>query len=137
MAAEVPDRDFQEWIDAYWAKDIQELFRLARRVSFQSFVELLLAQSGGMFEATSFALSCKISRTTISNCLGLLKATFVAHVTRPFSRRRATGIIATPKAYGFDTGFVCYYRGYEKDCDGIKVQFVDLPTLLQSLQRKA
>ena len=23
-----PDSDFQEWIDAFWAKDIQELFRL-------------------------------------------------------------------------------------------------------------
>lgn len=24
----LPERDFQEWMDAYWAKDIQELFRL-------------------------------------------------------------------------------------------------------------
>ncbi len=35
----------QEWVDAYWAKDIQELFRLERRASFQRFLELLLAQS--------------------------------------------------------------------------------------------
>jgi predicted AAA+ superfamily ATPase len=112
MAAEVPDRDFQEWMDAYWAKDIQELFRLERRVSFQRFVELLLAQSGVMFEATSFARSCEVSRTTISNYLGVLEATFVAHVIRPFSTRRATEIVAAPKVYGFDTGFVCYYRGW-------------------------
>jgi hypothetical protein len=57
----IPDRDFQEWMDTYWARDIQELFRLERRVSFQRFVELLLAQSGGMFEATRFARSCEVS----------------------------------------------------------------------------
>jgi predicted AAA+ superfamily ATPase len=112
MATEVPERDFQEWMDAYWAKDIQELFRLERRVSFQRFVELVLAQSGGMFEATSFARSCEISRTTISNYLGVLESTFVAHVIRPFSTRRATEIVAAPKVYGFDTGFVSYYRGW-------------------------
>ncbi|MFH1313721.1 MAG: ATP-binding protein [Candidatus Eisenbacteria bacterium] len=112
MAAEVPDRDFQEWMDAYWAKDILELFRLERRVSFQRFVELLLAQSGGMFEATSFARACEVSRTTISNYLGVLEATFVAHVIRPFSTRRATEIVAAPKVYGFDTGFMCYHRGW-------------------------
>ncbi len=38
-------------MDAYWAKDIQELFRLQRHSSFQRFAELLFAQSGGMFEA--------------------------------------------------------------------------------------
>ena len=33
LAAELPEREFQEWLDAYWAKDILELFRLERRQS--------------------------------------------------------------------------------------------------------
>jgi hypothetical protein len=32
-------------------------------------VELLMAQSGGIFEATRFAAPCEVSRTTISNSL--------------------------------------------------------------------
>ena len=110
----LPERDFQEWMDAYWAKDIQELFRLERRSSFQRFVELVLAQSGGIFEATRFARPCEVSRTTISNYLGVLEATFVAHVIRPFSTHRPTEIVAAPKVYGFDTGFVCYHRGWSR-----------------------
>ena len=47
LAEDPPEREFQEWMDAYWAKDIQELFRLERRASFQRFVELVFAQSGG------------------------------------------------------------------------------------------
>jgi predicted AAA+ superfamily ATPase len=34
LAQTPPDRDFQEWMDAYWAKDIQELFRLERAPLF-------------------------------------------------------------------------------------------------------
>ena len=48
----LPEREFQEWADAYWAKDIQELFRLERRYSFQRFAELTMIRSGGIFEAT-------------------------------------------------------------------------------------
>lgn len=112
LSDDVPERDFQEWMDAYWAKDIQELFRLERRHSFQRFTELLFAQSGGMFEATRFTRVCEVSRTTITNYLSVLEATYVVHVLRPFSARRATEIISAPKVYGFDTGFVCYHRGW-------------------------
>ena len=114
LATALPERDIQEWIDSYWAKDILELFRLERRHSFQRFVELLQAQSGGMFDATRFARECEVSRTSIGNYLAVLEATFVAHVVRPFSMRRATEIVAAPKVYGFDTGFVCHYRGVER-----------------------
>jgi hypothetical protein len=113
LADGFPERDFQDWVDAYWAKDVQELFRLERRWSFQRFVELLFAQSGGMFEATRFAAPCEVSRQTISNYLAALEATFVAHVVRPYSTRRSTEIVAAPKVYGFDTGFVCHYRGWD------------------------
>ena len=113
LAAEYPERDFQEWMDAYWAKDIQELFRLERRHSFARFAELLFSQSGGIFEATRFSKPCEVSRTTISNYLAVLEATFVVHIIRPFSTRRATEIVAAPKVYGFDSGFVCHYKGWE------------------------
>ena len=107
----VPTRDFQEWLDAYWAKDILELFRLERRFSFHKFIELLLVHSGSIFEATKFTSPCEISRGTINNYLSILEATHTMHVIRPFNSHRANEIIAAPKVYGFDTGFVCHARG--------------------------
>ena len=114
LAAEVPDRGFQEWLDSYWARDIQELFRLGRRWSFLRFVEMVLAHSGGVFEATRFAAPCEISRTTVVNYLRVLEDTFVVHVVRPYSARRASEIVAAPKVYGFDTGFVCLLKGWDR-----------------------
>ncbi|KPK50109.1 MAG: hypothetical protein AMK72_02965, partial [Planctomycetes bacterium SM23_25] len=112
LSKALPERDFQEWMDAYWARDIQELFRLERRSSFQKLAELLMTQSGGLFEATSLARPCGISRPTVVNYLKVLEETFVVHVVRPFHRRRPKEIVAAPKVYAFDTGFVCYYRGW-------------------------
>lgn len=110
----LPEKEFQEWMDAYWAKDIQELFRLERRHSFLKFTELLMAQSGGIFEANKFARPCEVSRSTISNYLSVLETTYVAHVIRPFSTHRPTEIVSAPKVYAFDTGFYCYYRGWHE-----------------------
>lgn len=107
---EVPEQDFREWIDAYWAKDIQELFTVGKRHSFQKCAELLLANSGGIFEASKFTAPCEASRPTIANYVAILENTFVIHVVRPYSTRKVNEIIMAPKIYGLDTGFVCYAK---------------------------
>lgn len=112
LARDLPERDFQEWLDAYWAKDILELFRLERRSAFQRLLELLMAQSGAIFEATTFARACEVSRPTITNYVAVLEATFVVHLVRPYAGGGAAEIVSAPKAYAFDTGFVCYHRGW-------------------------
>ncbi|MCX5824886.1 MAG: DUF4143 domain-containing protein [Deltaproteobacteria bacterium] len=114
LSETLPERNFQDWVDGYWAKDIQELFHLDRRYAFQRFFELLMGQSGGIFEASRFTAPCEVSRPTISNYLSALDATYVAHIVRPFSSNKAAEVISAPKVYGFDTGFVCYYRGWRE-----------------------
>jgi len=114
VAQHFPEDDFREWIDAYWAKDIQDMFSVSKRYSFQKFAELLLAQSGSQFEASRFASACEVSRQTITNYLAILEATFVVHVIRPYAKNRANEIVLAPKIYGFDTGFVCYARGWRE-----------------------
>ncbi|MHC4844493.1 MAG: ATP-binding protein [Planctomycetota bacterium] len=109
-----PEGDYQEWVESFWARDIQELFRLERRSSFLRFVELLSVQSGGIFEASRFAAPCEVSRTSISNYLAVLEATFAVSVIRPFSTRKANEIVSAPKVYGFDTGFSCFFRGWHE-----------------------
>lgn len=108
---QLPEPDFHEWIDAYWAKDIQDMFSVAKRSAFQKFAELLLANSGGIFEATRFTAPCEVSRPTLMNYLHVLEETFVVHIVRPYSTHKPTEIVMAPKVYGFDTGFVCYAKG--------------------------
>ena len=112
LSEEFPEKDFAEWLDAYWARDIQELFRLEKRSAFLKLLELILSQSGALCELSQLAPACGATRQTLSNYLGVLEATGAVHVIRPFSSNRQREIIATPKVYGFDTGFVCHARGW-------------------------
>lgn len=114
LSPTLPEHDYQEWMDAYWARDIQDLFRLERRHAFRQLLELLLVHSGGVFEATRFAKPCEVSRTTITNYLAALEATFAVHVVRPYASSGRAEIVSAPRVYAFDTGFVCHQRGWSE-----------------------
>jgi hypothetical protein len=103
---------FSEWLDSYFARDVQELFRLEKRGPFLRFVELVLRQSGGMLEVTSFAKHTGVTRPTIGTWLDVLDTTHVARRVRPYHAGSRREILAQPKLYAFDTGFVAWARGY-------------------------
>lgn len=114
LAEERQHEFYGEWLDSYFARDVQELFRLGKRAEFLRLVELVLRQSGGMLEVTSLAKHTGISRPTVMTWLDVLQITHVAHVLRPHAAGGRREILAQPKVYGFDTGFVCYARGWEE-----------------------
>ncbi|MBK9323033.1 MAG: ATP-binding protein [Bdellovibrionaceae bacterium] len=105
---------FSDWIDSYWAKDIQEQFSIRKRDSFIKFFELLCLQSGGMFEAKSFSSPCAVSHNTINSFLDVLELTCIAIKLRPFFKNKSKEIISAPKVYFFDTGFISYFSGAQK-----------------------
>ncbi len=133
FSKEPDDEFYTEWLESFWAKDVQELFSIDKKSSFLKLAELILRTSGEQFEATAFAGPCEISRPTVTNYLEILSTTLFAHIIRPFSEGRAVDIVAQPKVYGFDTGFVCFARGWDKlrpEDEGLLIEHVVLDHLL-------
>jgi uncharacterized protein len=114
LATDPGDDAYLEWMDSYWAKDLQELFVVEKKASFFKFVEILFRQSGGIFEAQSHTAACEVSRQTLQNYLQILETTLLATVLRPYAGTSVSELIRQPKVYMFDTGFVSYFRGVEK-----------------------
>lgn len=134
LLAPVPDWEFySEWLDSYFARDVQELFRVEKRSAFLLLVELILRQSGGLAEITSLAKHAGVSRPTVMSWMEVMQATHVARVLRPFSGGARRELVARPKIYGFDTGFICHARGGDRlrpeDCGQLWEHLV-LDTLL-------
>ncbi len=105
---------FSEWVDGYYARDIQELFRVRNRVGFLRLFRLLLMQSGGMADISSLAKESELSRPTV---MAHVEALSVAHAIFPVSPFAGGGrreIIRRPRIYGFDTGFVTFVKGWDR-----------------------
>lgn len=103
---------YSEWLDSYYARDVQELFRVEKRGGFLKLVESVLRLSGGQMEATALSQLCGLSRPTVLNYLEVLNLTHVAAFIRPYSGGGKRELVRQPKVYGFDTGFVAFARGW-------------------------
>jgi uncharacterized protein len=112
-----PEADYQEWLQAFWARGIQELFRVEKRAGFLRLVELLMLRSGGLLDLTRLGRDSELSRQTAANYVALLEATHAVQLLRPFSGGSSREIVSMPKAYAFDTGFVWHVRGYREPRD--------------------
>ncbi len=104
---------YREWLDSFFARDIQKLFAFRDADKFNSLFEYLLRQSGGQMETARAASELKISRITVENHLRALEITHAVSTIRPFFGSGQKEIVKMPKIYGFDTGFITFVRGWD------------------------
>lgn len=104
---------FSEWMDSYYARDIQELFQIRSRAGFLKLLHLLLAQSGGQLDYTKLAKESELSRPTVKAYLDAMQLSHAIFLLPPFFGGGKREYVHRPKCYGFDTGFVCFAKGWE------------------------
>ncbi|MDZ4677740.1 MAG: AAA family ATPase [Oligoflexia bacterium] len=105
------DREFYaEWLDSFYARDVQEVFSIDKRQAFLKVLEFVLIQNGQLIEATEIAKVSGLSRPTVVKYLEILEITKALTILKPFSGNPLKEIVAQPKVYGFDTGFVCFAK---------------------------
>ncbi len=104
---------FSEWLDSFYARDIQELFGIRNRVGFLKLFHLLLRQSGGLADYTQLARLADINRLTVKAHLEALQITHAIYVLPPYHGKSRREITRRPKIYAFDTGFITFAKGWD------------------------
>lgn len=104
---------YREWLDSFFARDIQRLFGFRDMNRFNTLFEYLLQQSGGQFEVTKTATALGITRPTVESHVSALEITHAMTLVRPFHGGGQNELVKQPKIYAFDTGFVSFARGWD------------------------
>ena len=104
---------FSEWIDSFYARDIQELFSVRNRTGFIQLLHLLLRQSGGLIDFTQLAKLSGLSRPTVIAHVEAMTTAHAVFFIPPFHGGGKREITRKPKCYAFDTGFVSFIRGWD------------------------
>ena len=103
----------REWMDSFFARDIQRLFAFRNPDKFNALFEYMMRQSGGLLEMVTVSRELGISRPTLESHIRALEATHALTLVRPFHGGGQKEVVKMPKAYGFDTGFVSFCRGWD------------------------
>src|SRR3989338_8362609 len=104
---------YREWLDSFFARDVQKIFSFRDAEKFNKLFEYLLRQSGGQIEVSTVASQLRISRLTIESHLRALEIMHAVTAIRPFFGSGQKEIIKMPKIYGYDTGFITFVRGWD------------------------
>jgi len=123
---------FREWIDSFYARDIQELFGIRNRQGFLALFRLLLRQSGGQLDFSKLASISELSRPTVKAHIEAMQVAHAIHLLRPFHGGGKREVISRPKCYAFDTGFVTFEKGWDSirdDDRGLLWEHLVLDTL--------
>lgn len=113
LLAEAPDPAwFEEWLDGFFARDIQALFEVRNRGGFLRLVSLALVHNGGLPDASSLARDAGVSRPTTVAYLDLLDLCGITVRLPPFHGGGRRELRRRPRLYGLDTGLVCHARGW-------------------------
>ena len=113
LAPTVSPSFFEEWIDSFFARDIQELFGVRNRTGFLNLLRLVCLRSGGSLEVSDLAKKAGITRPTVMSHLDALEIAGAVERLPPFHGGGHREIIRQPKIYAFDTGLVAHVSGWE------------------------
>lgn len=113
LSKEKDELFFPEWLDSFYARDIQELFGIRNRVGFMKLLHLLLRQSGGLLDYTNLAKLSDLSRQTVKAHIEAMSVAHAVFCLPPFHGGSRREITKRLKCYGFDTGVVCFMNGWD------------------------
>lgn len=123
---------FSEWIDSFYARDIQELFSIRNRTGFLKLLHLILRQSGCLLDYTNLAKLSDLSRPTVKAHIEAMCIAHAMFLLLPFHGGGRREITHRPKCYAFDTGFVTFINGWDsirEDDRGLLWEHLVLDTL--------
>jgi predicted AAA+ superfamily ATPase len=104
---------FSEWMDSFYARDIQELFGIRNRTGFIKLLHLLMRQSGGLLDYSNLAQLSDMSRHTVKAHVEAMSIAHAIYLLSPFHGGGRREITHRPKCYCFDTGFVTFVKGWD------------------------
>jgi hypothetical protein len=97
---------YREWMDSFFSRDIQRIFRFRDPEKFNTLFEYIMKQSGGLLEVTRTASALGISRPTIENhlhALEMLTSSFPdpAQMSTSSSANGIRSILTPPRSESF------------------------------------
>ncbi len=115
LLASSPDPEFfEDWIDSFYARDIQELFGVRNRTGFLKLLRLLCHRSGGQLEVSDLANQADMSRSTVMSHLDAMEIAHAIRTLPPYYGGGHREIVRQPRVYAFDTGLVAHVRGWRQ-----------------------
>ncbi len=108
-----PTQALTDYFETYVERDLRQLSAVRSLSTFQRFVKLCAGRIGQLLNLQSLGNDAGVSHATAREWIGLLEASYIAFLLRPFHPNVSKRLIKSPKLYFYDVGFAAYLLGIE------------------------
>ena len=99
------------YVQTYLERDVRQLTYVQDLDLFQRFLRLCAGRTGQLLNLSTLAADTGITQPTAKAWLGILQASYVVYLLRPFHRNFNKRLVKSPKLYFLDTGLACWLLG--------------------------
>ncbi len=103
---EIKETKLKQIINAYIKKDIKDIAQIRHVSKFNSLIQMLAGQSGGLVSIVELANSLGLSRHTVEEYLLIMESTYIIKMVRPFHKNIRSELTKMPKVFFEDTGML-------------------------------
>jgi uncharacterized protein len=102
-----PAEYYPSYIQTYIERDVRSIKNIGNLSLFQRFIKLCAGRTGQLTNFSSIGNELGINYKTVSSWVGILEASFVIHLLRPYYRNFNKRLVKQAKLYFFDSGLLC------------------------------
>jgi predicted AAA+ superfamily ATPase len=102
---------YASYIQTYLERDVRSLRQVGDLTTFQSFLRVIAARSGGLLNLTEVSRDIGVAVNTAKAWLSILEATYQVIILRPYFANIGKRLVKSPKLYFTDVGMLCYLAG--------------------------
>ncbi|MCP4680607.1 MAG: ATP-binding protein [Deltaproteobacteria bacterium] len=102
-----------DYIETYVERDLRSFAQIRNLNLFRRFVRLCAGRVGQLLNTTNLASDVGVSKTTVSNWISILEASYLVFVLNPYHANIRKRLVKSPKLYFYDVGLATYLLGIE------------------------
>lgn len=106
-------RFYDSYVRTYIERDVHDLAKVSDENRFFMFLRAAAARTGQLLNLSELARDVGITMPTAKDWMGVLEASNIVWLLRPYSRNITARIVKTPKLYFLDTGLCSHLLGWD------------------------
>lgn len=110
-----PSFAYRNYFQTYVERDVRQLIQLKDVTQFERFMRLLAGRVGQPVNYQSLGNDVGVSRTTITDWLSILEASFITFTLAPYYQNFGKRLIKSPKIYFVELGLATWLLGIESE----------------------
>lgn len=106
-----------QYIKTYIERDVRQIKNISNLITFQKFMKVLAGRCAQELNLSSISIEVGVDQKTIQSWIGILEASYIIYLLKPYHENFNKTIIKRPKVYFYDTAIICSLIGIQKEED--------------------